>query len=102
MTTQGDEKEAIRCSDVSLATSKSHVNLSKTLCLELDNFILKFEVTIKTRKKLTKQLHKNDISMKVLFKYSYLKRASLVAQLLKNLPAMQETPVRFLVQEDLL
>ena len=29
-----------------------------------------------------------------------LKRSSLVAQLLKNLPAMQETPVRFLGQED--
>ena len=28
--------------------------------------------------------------------------ASLVAQLVKNLPAMQETPVRFLGQEDLL
>ena len=27
---------------------------------------------------------------------------SLVAQLVKNLPAMQETPVRFLGQEDLL
>ena len=27
-------------------------------------------------------------------------RASLVAQLVKNLPAMQETPVRFLIQED--
>ena len=26
--------------------------------------------------------------------------ASLVAQLVKNLPAMQETPVRFLGQED--
>ena len=29
-------------------------------------------------------------------------RASLVAQLVKNPPAMQETPVRFLGQEDLL
>ena len=28
--------------------------------------------------------------------------ASLVAQLVKNLPAMQETPVRFLGQEDYL
>ena len=28
--------------------------------------------------------------------------ASLVAQLVKNPPAMQETPVRFLSQEDLL
>ena len=28
--------------------------------------------------------------------------ASLVAQLVKNLPAMQETPVQFLGQEDLL
>ena len=28
-------------------------------------------------------------------------RASLVAQLVKNLPAMQETPVRFLGREDL-
>ena len=28
--------------------------------------------------------------------------ASLIAQLVKNLPAMQETPVRFLGQEDLL
>ena len=29
-------------------------------------------------------------------------RASLIAQLAKNLPAMQETPVQFLGQEDLL
>ena len=29
-------------------------------------------------------------------------RASLVAQLVKNPPAIQETPVRFLGQEDLL
>ena len=28
--------------------------------------------------------------------------ASLIAQLVKNLPAMQETPVQFLGQEDLL
>ena len=28
--------------------------------------------------------------------------ASLIAQLVKNLPSMQETPVRFLGQEDLL
>ena len=28
--------------------------------------------------------------------------ASLIAQLVKNLPAMQETPIRFLSQEDLL
>jgi len=55
LTTQGDEREVIRCSDVSLATSKPYVNLSKSLCLEVDNFILKFKVTIKTRKKLTKQ-----------------------------------------------
>ena len=27
-------------------------------------------------------------------------RASLIAQLVKNLPAMQETPVQFLSQED--
>ena len=27
-------------------------------------------------------------------------RASLIAQLVKNLPAMQETPVRFLGQKD--
>ena len=33
------------------------------------------------------------------FQYSW---ASLVAQLVKNLPAMQETPVRFLGWEDLL
>ena len=31
-----------------------------------------------------------------------LNRASLVAQLVKNPPAVQETPVRFLVQADLL
>ena len=28
------------------------------------------------------------------------RRASLIAQLVKNPPAMQETPVRFLVRED--
>ena len=33
---------------------------------------------------------------------SYSPRASLIAQLVKNLPAMQETPVQFLGQEDLL
>ena len=32
----------------------------------------------------------------------YLLKASLIAQLVKNLPAMQETPVRFLVWEDTL
>jgi len=31
---------------------------------------------------------------------SYNWRASLIAQLTKNLPAMQETPVQFLGQED--
>ena len=30
----------------------------------------------------------------------YYNRASLIAQLVKNLPAIQETPVRFLGQED--
>ena len=30
----------------------------------------------------------------------YKKQASLIAQLVKNLPAMQETPVRFLDQKD--
>ena len=38
---------------------------------------------------------------KFLFTFS-LHQASLVAQLVKNLPAMQETLVRFLGQEDLL
>ena len=32
----------------------------------------------------------------------YIFRASLVAQLVKNLPEMQGTPVRFLGREDLL
>ena len=32
--------------------------------------------------------------------YVFLLRDSLIAQLVKNLPAMQETPVRFLGQED--
>jgi len=32
----------------------------------------------------------------------YLPWASLIAQLVKNLPEMQETPVQFLGQEDLL
>ena len=35
-----------------------------------------------------------------MFEYSSPKRASLVAQMLKNLPAMWETQVRFLGQED--
>ena len=33
-------------------------------------------------------------------KVTYPKEASLVAQLVKNLPAMQETRIRFLGQED--
>ena len=32
--------------------------------------------------------------------YCCLNGASLIAQVVKNLPAMQETPVRFLGQED--
>ena len=43
----------------------------------------------------------------IIIAYSYLikviyivMRASLIAQLVKNLPAMQETPVQFLGQED--
>ena len=36
-----------------------------------------------------------------LFQEAYI-RASLIAQLVKNPPAMQETPVQFLGQEDLL
>ena len=34
--------------------------------------------------------------------YLFFNLASLIAQLVKNLPAMQETPVQFLGQEDLL
>ena len=37
-----------------------------------------------------------------LFRKARGHRASLVAQLVKNPPAMQETPVQFLGQEDLL
>ena len=33
-------------------------------------------------------------------KYITYKRASLIAQLVKNLPALQETPVQSLGQED--
>ena len=35
-----------------------------------------------------------------IYKYLYKVRASLIAQLVKNLPAMQETWVQFLGQED--
>ena len=35
-------------------------------------------------------------------KHYFLKWASLITQLVKNLPAMQETPVQFMGQEDLL
>ena len=36
----------------------------------------------------------------ILVIYIYISRASLVAQMVKNLPAMQETQVRSLGQED--
>ena len=36
----------------------------------------------------------------VLFIYLHFNQASLIAQLVKNLPAMQEIPVQFLGQED--
>ena len=35
-----------------------------------------------------------------LYEYSFIKGTSLVAQLVKNPPAMQETPVQFLGWED--
>ena len=40
------------------------------------------------------------ILLKLLGSFILKERASLIAQLVKNLPAMQETPVRFLGQED--
>ena len=39
-------------------------------------------------------------NMTTIVLYIYQMRASLVAQLVKNLPAVQETPVRFLGWED--
>ena len=42
------------------------------------------------------------ICLKHFFKMLLKKRASLIAQLVKNPPAMQETLVQFLGQEDLL
>ena len=39
---------------------------------------------------------------KIYCQLNYATGASLIAQLVKNLPAMQETPVRFLGWEDLL
>ena len=43
------------------------------------------------------------VNINFLFSYlRYLMRASLIAQLVKNLPAMQEIPVQFLGREDML
>ena len=44
----------------------------------------------------------NKITKLIVNKCALVDRASLIAQLVKNLPAMQETPVGFLGQEDLL
>ena len=38
--------------------------------------------------------------MSAIIIYSYYKCASLIAQLVKNPPAMQETPIQFLGRED--
>ena len=40
--------------------------------------------------------------MEFIFSYHVAFRASLITQLVKNLPAMQKTSVKFLGQEDLL
>ena len=45
----------------------------------------------------TSHASKKSLNLSVIFKSV---RASLVAQLVKNLPAMQETPVRFVGWED--
>ena len=42
------------------------------------------------------------VNLCCLFHIYFFNLASLIAQLVKNLPAMQETPVQFLGQEDLL
>ena len=47
----------------------------------------------------TSHASKKSLNLSVIFKSV---RASLVAQLVKNLPAMQETPVQFLGWEDML
>ena len=48
----------------------------------------------------TKELYSFLVYQVALIKILTLKRASRAAQLIKNLPAMQETPVHFLGQED--
>ena len=44
----------------------------------------------------------SDLKKHAVSKVLNVNSVSLVAQLVKNLPAMQETPVQFLGQEDLL
>ena len=44
----------------------------------------------------------NKITKLIMNKCALIDRASLIAQLVKNLPAMQEIPVRFVGQEDML
>ena len=43
---------------------------------------------------------KSNVSLKIVTKSDVFSRASPVAQLMKNPPAIQETPVLFLGQED--
>ena len=83
--------------------NKKKFTLKKNLIVQLSQKKVLYISKFFNHKKPTEKLYSLVliIFLKVcIYRCTYLKRASLIAQLVKNPPAMQETPVRFLGQED--
>ena len=73
-------------------------SVSVALLLGQSFFILVFENSFFL--KLLKVLSKSENNVRITMSYSIIDGASLVVQMIRNLPAMQETGVRSLSQED--
>ena len=85
--------------------AKSQVQLkqkSRNLCIHPSNHIHPLSVLPVQGNKVASTLTLVDKSLFFCLSWEVFKGTSQIAQLVKNLPAMQETPVRFLGREDLL
>ena len=88
---------------IDLIKKKKNLSKVKSYIFSFLNIVRSFTYPIAACPLLLLILLVNKVSIQLILKVDSLESwASLIAQLVKNPPAMQETPVRFLGQEDLL
>ena len=84
-----------------LGFKKKKLSKVKSYIFSFLNIVRSFTYAVATCPLLLFILLVNKVSIELILKVDSLESwASLIAQLVKNLPGMQETPVQFLGQED--